>query len=361
MEASNRSLAVKFRHVTLASIMIRFALHRVAFLMLTVASLAPGTTTAQDSIPAHKAEIPFEFENNRIRLTMELQGTAITMLLDSGASTSILFGHDHDLITSLKAVGKTAILFPALDERIEGDTIENVELLLAGEPILLEKMVRLDSKSDLRARLLLRYDGILGQEFFQQFAIEIDPAARVLRLYDRGSDLSALYRTTHTLYMQDDAPHIRFRSKMPWETMPSTKEMLVDTGYPGAIVFWDSTHYRKAAKLTPEAYRDSAAIVGRASFSFGRLKFLGTPVYLGAYPPKQVGKRDGLIGASILNNFSYAIDLTSRKMWMLSIAEGSNYSRQIDGTFYPPNDDDYVFSAFTPRLSIAPTTVVRQN
>lgn len=341
--------------------MINFTIGFAAFLLLILGGLVPGSASAQDNTPAPTTEIPFEFENNRIRLTMRLQGAPITMLLDSGASTSILFGHNHDLISALKAVGKTSILFPALDERIEGDTIEHVELYLHGKPILLKKMVRLDSKSDLRARLLLRYDGILGQEFFQQFAIEIDPAARVLRLYDRGSDLSAFYRTTHTLHMQDDAPHIRFRSKMPWETMPSTKEMLVDTGYPGAIVFWDSTHYRKAAKLTPEAYRDSAAIVGRASFSFGRLKFLQTPVYLGAYPPKQVGKRDGLIGASILNNFSYAIDLTSRRMWMLSIAEGSDYSRQIDGTFYPPNDDDYVFSAFTPRLSTAPTTVIRQN
>ncbi len=361
MEASRQGLAAKFMHVTLVTVMIKFAVHCTAFLLLIFVSPAPGTTAAQDNTPVPKTEIPFEFENNRIRLTMELQGTAITMLLDSGASTSILFGHDHDLISSLKTVGKTSILFPALDERIEGDTVEAVELTLHGEPIYLKKMVRLDSKADLRARLLLRYDGILGQEFFQQFAIEIDPAARVMRLYDRGSDLSAFYRTTHTLYMQDDAPHIRFRSKMPWETMPSAKEMLVDTGYPGAIVFWDSTHYRKAAKLTPEAYRDSTAIVGRASFSFGRLKFLQTPVYLGAYPPKQVGKRDGLIGASILNNFSYAIDLTSRRMWMLAIAEGSDYSRQIDGTFYPPNDDDYVFSAFSPRLSISPTTVIRQN
>ena len=310
-------------------------------------------------IPTPLLEVPFEFENNRIRLTMELNGVELLMLLDSGASTSVLFSHDDPAVSSLQVTGKSSILFPALDENIEGSSLAGAEFRLAGMPITLNEIVRLDDKSNLRARLLLRYDGILGQEFFRKFTVQIDPEARVMSLYARATNLSGLYRTEHKLYMQDDAPHIRFRSKMPWEQSPSLKEMLVDTGYPGAVVFWDSSHYRKAAKLTPDARAPGTAIVGRANFRFGRLRFMDTPVYLGAYPPKQVGKRDGLIGATMLNNFTYAIDITGEKMWMLAIAEGSNYSRQFDGTFYPPNDDEYVFSIFEERSAIGPKTVVK--
>ena len=137
------------------------------------------------------------------------------------------------------------------------------------------------------------------------------------------------------------------------------KEMLIDTGYPGAIVFWDSMHYRRAAKLTPEVYASNAAIVGRVSFRFGKLTFNHTPVYLGAYPPRQIGKRDGLIGATILNNFRYAFDFTGEQMWMLSNSHDVGFNRMTDNTFYPPNDDAFIFSDFAEALSVTPRIVVQ--
>ncbi len=316
----------------------------LAFLFISFLGAQLGSSA--DDAPKPILEVPFQFENNRIRLTMELNGVPLLMLLDSGASTSVLFAHEDPAVNSIAVTGKRSILFPALDEAIEGSSLAEADFLLAGMTIKLSEIVRLDDKSNLRARLLLRYDGIIGQEFFRNYTVQINPATRVMSLYAKGTNLSELYKTEHVLYMQDDAPHIRFRSKMPWEENPSMKEMLVDTGYPGAVVFWDSSHYRKAGKLTPDARAPGTAIVGRASFRFGRLRFMDTPVYLGAYPPKQVGKRDGLIGATMLNNFTYAIDITGQKMWMLSKAEASGFSRTLDGTFYPPNDDEYVFSIF---------------
>lgn len=327
-----------------------------SILLVCAATILQGATGQASLTPV--LTVPFEFENNRIRLKMEVNGVELLMLLDSGASTSVVFAHDDPAINNIEVTGARSILFPALDEAIEGASLATTEFLLEGMPVSLDDLIRLDDKSNLRARLLLRYDGILGQEFFRKFTVQIDPKEQVMSLYPKGTNLSELYRTEHTLYLKGDAPHIRFRSKMPWEQSPSLKEMLVDTGYPGAVVFWDSSHYRKAAKLTPDARAPGTAIVGRANFRFGRLRFMGTPVYLGAYPPKQVGERDGLIGATMLNNFTYAIDLAGEKMWMLAVAEGNNYSRQFDGTFYPPNDDDYVFSIFAEKQSVRPTTVV---
>ena len=333
-----------------------------AFFSIVLLFAATGFQRADNGAePTPVLTVPFEFENNRIRLKMTVNGVELLMLLDSGASTSVVFAHDDPAINDIKVTGGRSILFPALDEAIKGVSLATTEFKLEGMAIQLNDLVRLDDKSNLRARLLLRYDGILGQEFFRKFTVQIDPKKRVMSLYPKGTNLSGLYRTEHTLYLKGDAPHMRFRSKMPWEESPSLKEMLVDTGYPGAIVFWDSSHYRKAAKLTPDARAPGTAIVGRANFRFGRLRFMGTPVYLGAYPPKQVGERDGLIGATMLNNFTYAIDLTGKKMWMLAVSEGDNYSRQFDGTFYPPNDDDYVFSIFAEKSSAGPKTVVEHQ
>ncbi len=306
------------------------------------------------------AVIPFKYENNRIRLTATLNGDPLSMLLDTGASTTVLFANMEEAIKRLPISGDAAILFPALDQTFNGKRLAPVSIDIGNKTINLQKVILLDDKSNMKARRLVRYDGILGREFFSGYTVEVDPKDQKIRLYPQGTDLGPQYRTLHKLYMQDGAPHIRFRTKMPWETSPSMKQMLVDTGYPGTIVFWDSIHYRKAARLTPEVYQheESVAIVGRARFKFGRLTFLHTPVFLGALPPKQAGKRDGLIGGTIINSFSYAIDLTGARMWMLAKHEGNNYSRQIDGTFYPPNDEPFVFSDFPERLSASPKITI---
>lgn len=309
--------------------------------------------------PEPVAQLPFEFENNRLRLTLEIDGQPLKMLLDSGASTSVLFASDETRNLPIDAIKKASVLFPALDEQLEGARLKPLQVQFDDLLLDLNKIVLLDDKTNLKQRLLLRYDGIIGQELFERFTIEVDPAKKIVRLFEQGTDLSQRYRTRYKLYIQNGAPHIRFRSKMPWEETPTKKEMLVDTGYPGAIVFWDSQHYRRAAKLTPESFNTDAAIVGRANFRFGKLIFNHAPVYLGAYPPRQIGERDGLIGATILNNFRYAFDFTGAQMWMLSHADDAGFRRSVDGTFYPPNDDEFVFSDFAERLSSVPKLVVQ--
>lgn len=303
------------------------------------------------------ATIPFEFENNRIRLTVDMDGAQLKVLLDSGASTSVLF--DDEIFASIPSTSKSAsVLFPALDEEVSGVKLQPISLNLSGQRVQLKDLVLLNDKSNLKQRLLLRYDGIIGQELFELYTVEVDPALKEIRLFGRGTDLGPKYRTKYTLHLRNGAPHIRMRSKMPWEQTPTAKEMLVDTGYPGAIVFWDSMHYRRAAKLTPEVHGKNAAIVGRANFRFGSLAFNHAPVYLGAYPPRQIGERDGLIGATILNNFRYAFDFAGKQMWMLSHKDDAGFRRMVDGTFYPPNDDEFVFSDFAALPSAVPKTVV---
>lgn len=331
------------------------------FLLIFVTAKSP--VQGREDTPVPIEVLPIELENNRIRLTASLDGVPLSLLLDTGASTTVLFSNMEPVIQTKPSVGEAQVVFPALDQTVTGQRLAPVTLTFDGLDVSLENVIQLDDKSDLRARLLLRYDGILGQEFFSKYILEIDPGSRELRLYAQGTDLGPNYRTSHKLYMQDNAPHIRFRTKMPWETLPSMKQMLVDTGYPGALVFWDSTHYRKAARLTPEIRQKSSntAIVGRTRFKFGRLTFMEVPVFLGSHPPKQVGKRDGLMGGTILNNFSYAIDISGERMWMLARREGNNYARQIDGTFYPPNDEAYVFSDFRERPTAVPIITIEVN
>ncbi len=335
-----------------------------------IGMVAAGLVSAVIADPAASRDgpvadlvLPIVIENHRIRVTVDWDNRPLSMLLDSGASTTILFSDNNGLADQSPITGSRQVLFPALDETIPAHSLAPIEFGFGPQKVILRDLVLLEEKHDLKARLLLRYDGILGREFFSKFTIQLDPESATLSLYEIGTDLSALYQSELDLFLKDDGPHIRFRNKMPWEDKPSMKEMLIDTGYPGALVFWDIAHYRQAAKrATPVGRWGKTAIVGRANFKFGKSRFAQTPVYLSPTPPRQATKRHGIIGATLLNHGGYAIDLSNKRLWLLAKRlNEAGFIRQIDGTFYPPNNNPFLQADFKGERSIAMKTVIRNE
>lgn len=324
-------------------------------LLFTVSAL---TASAADRAPV--LTVPYALSNNRIELTLELDGESLSLLLDSGASTSVFFADKASSVASLKGTKSADINFPALNQKLKAERLMPFALLHGKRRLEITKAVRLKDHGELRARLLLRHDGILGREIFETHTVEVDAGRRVLRLYPPGTDLSKEYRSAFQLFFQGTAPHIRFRSQLPWENSPSLKELLIDTGYPGAMVIWNDRHFRKAAKREKKSQlvKENIGIVGRARFKFGKLIFRNTPVFLGANPPDQENERDGLIGGTILNNFSYAIDFHNERIFMLARRDGGGFARQLDGTIYVPNNEEVIVTDFAMRESAAPKQII---
>ena len=186
-------------------------------LLLSVGTLLtsqPYAYTSRTSATEPLAVIPFKFENNRIRLTASLDGVPLSLLLDTGASTTVLFSNMEPVIQAIPLVGEAQVVFPALDQTVTGRRLAPVTLTFENLDVSLGNVIQLDDKSDLQARLLLRYDGILGQEFFQQIypgsRSGIARAKTVRAGYRPRAQLpyvaQALYagqRTPHTLPNQD--------------------------------------------------------------------------------------------------------------------------------------------------------------
>ncbi len=304
--------------------------------------------------------LPYERENNRIRLSLNFDGVEVKMLLDSGATTTILFADKSSKFQRPTTTDPVSISFPALNQTIKGARLDGLRLTAPGLEFTARNTVLLKDKAGLRNKLVLRYDGILGQEFFASYAIALDPEKRTLTLYAKGTDLGEFYRSKHRLHFQGTAAHVRFTSKLPWETSPSLKEMLLDTGYPGALVIWDKKHFDKAAKKQnrKQLIAENTGISSRANFRFGTLKFVNSPIFLGANPPPQITDRNGLMGAAVLNNFYYAIDFTSRKLW-ISSKKTSGYTKVIDGTLYTPNGENAVYEDFKDKPSVSIRQVIK--
>lgn len=327
-------------------------------LLLLSWCIVASSVVAQSPI----AVLPYESENNRIRLAFKLEGKPIKMLLDSGATTTVLFTDDKQQFQSIDAGEAASISFPAMAKVVQGTRVTGLELATGGMKISLSRAILIEDKHELREKLILRYDGILGQEFFENYAIAVDPELQTLTLYENGTDLGANYRSHHRLYFQGTAAHVRFTSKLPWENKPSLKEMLLDTGYPGALVIWDKKHFERAAanQNRKKLIATNTGISSRANFRFGKMKFMNSPIFLGANPPPQITDRNGLMGAAVLNNFYYAIDFKSKSLWVSS-KEKSGFTRTIDGTLYTPNGEDVVFEDFKEKPSVVIKQIYKFN
>jgi len=311
---------------------------------LTICVLIAQVSVAEEK-PMPLAEIPIEKVNNRTVVHIPVANYWLHMVLDTGASSTALFQSSDYEFADLEKTGRARILFPALDEEVEGTRLAPVAIKFGPHTYQPDSLLLIHKRPPIGDRLNFKFDGVLGQDFFMQYVVEIDHIGHVLRLYTKGTDLRKHFFTRIGLHMKGSSPHIKFENTMPWERWKSTKELLLDTGFAGLMVLWNERQFKLAAgSSNVEAYREeNKGVFSRASFRIARLKFRHAPIFLGPKVPKQVKERDGLIGAHVVNQFHHVIDFGNRQLLLDSSRIWFN---QIDGRFYVPNNESHVYKTF---------------
>lgn len=307
--------------------------------------------------PHPLAEIPIEIVNNRVLVEIKLADYQLDMALDTGASSTALFQskglHYEDL-----AVQDTAnIIFPALDEIVEGVKLQPLPIFIGDHEYMPGRLIRVDRRPPIGDRLDLRFDGVLGQDFFGSYVVEINKHENIMRLYAAGTNLTKHFKTKLPLFMKGTAPHIAVRTKMPWEKTSIRKELMIDTGYPGAMVIWGDQHFQKAAKgSNPNRLKEeNTGVFTKANFKIGPLRFLHTPVFVAPKEPKQAIVRDGLIGSNTLIWYHHVIDFPGERLLLDTWNVNFNY---LDAALYLPNDEDFIVKRFRQNEDTGMKTVI---
>jgi len=307
--------------------------------------------------PNAVAVVPIQIVHNRFHVTFEVGGEQLNCLLDTGATSSIFFHSAKFNGQELTFNGEAKVLFPALDKQSTGKRIEKLDLK-AGDFTFTSKggLLIEDSRPSETG-----YDAIIGQELFRNYTVEIHPGEKVMLLYKPGTDLSEFFNQSQQLYMEDNVPHIKFLSKMPWETHYTSKSLLLDTGYPGSMVIWSGRHYRLARRTGSfiEKIEGSGGIVSHIKLDFGDLTFNNIPVFIANRVPEQAQKRDGILGSSLLAQHHHVIDFALSRILMRSVIGKSGRPLQIiDGRIYTPNNETFDLKSFEPKPTNMPTLVV---
>jgi len=342
----------------------RFTILCLALLLAGNAYALTSKPNVKNSKPLPIAEIPISIINNRIEFELLLGSSPLTILLDTGASSTIFFQSEALKSLPSKANSQTSISFPAISRSVLGYRLNPVALHNDEFEFIVKSGLFIGGDASIINQLEASYDVILGREFFRNFAVEIDPAAKLMRLYPPGSNLKPYFDISQRLYMESDMPYIRFFSQMPWEQRPTSKALLLDTGYPGSLVLWNKRHFRQAKKhgQMVKKNENSAGIVSYIKLTFGDLSFENIPVFIARIIPGQPSKRDGLIGSSILAQYRHVIDFAQGSLLMSPIFGRSGKPLQIiDGQVYTPNNEIFDVKTFYPKIPTVPTLIIYAN
>ncbi len=132
-----------------------------------------------------KDRIPFELVNNLPIVEVEINGTPLSFILDTGVKSTILFSLEAADSVQLRNTspvllqglgpGGTVDALKSLNNNVKiGDVVDRNHSLY----------IIFDSSLNFSPRMGIPVHGILGNEFFENFIVKINYSSKVITVYD---------------------------------------------------------------------------------------------------------------------------------------------------------------------------------
>ena len=291
---------------------------------------APGAAFARPQdratdvdMPRDTIELPFELAPGSLIVTTgTVAGTSLSMIVDSGAESTVLNSTRLDQL-HLHATGRFGIGAGG------GDTVAgyvpHVTFDLAGAKLRDLTVAAIDF-TVLEAVFGRRIDGILGYDFLSRFVVEIDYAHDVMRLHDRSRYAHA-GGAAIPITLEGSTPWVDASIDVPGQA-PIGGHFTIDTGCGCEVSlttpFTDGNHLLDAFHPLPQGISAGAGGVTRSLT--GEIPAL----HVGALTidrPTADFARDatgatadpesaGLIGAMIFRHYVLVLDYAGERMWL---------------------------------------------
>lgn len=294
-----------------------------------------------------RVTIPFRLINNLIVIEANINNSApMKFILDSGASGNILTSvYDEGLyLNNVETVrlaglgeGNSIEAFQSLDNNIKiGERIvaSNAEVLLLKEDIF-----------QLDTFMGTKINGILGHDFFESFAVEINYSRKLLRIYEPDAFQEKFrelpeHRKWHELPLtvQNDKSYIEVGYKHKEGDPFTPLRLLLDTGASNSFSLYES---KDESIKVPEANVNSIIGTGLSGKVIGELGMVQSmkigefifeePVI--AFPDShsvrrvlRIEDRKGSIGGDVLRRFKVIFHYENGSLYL---RKNSNYNDEF--------------------------------
>lgn len=279
-------------------------------------------------------KVKFQMVNNLIVLPVEVNGSQLFFILDSGAGNPILFNlSDQDSI-QINNVSEVTIKGLGEGEAIQAlRSRENVFKVGAVENRAQQLYVVLDKDMNFSPSLGISVHGIIGYDLFRDFVVDINYNKKVIKFYDPDqyqykSDSKSETLPLHILQKKayvDGEVYLNGKQNIPIK-------MLLDTGSSDAIWLLESEDIG-----IPDKNYDDFLGKGLSGNVFGK-RTMVSQIKIGsfilkdakaAFPDlasfnhiKNLGDRNGSMGGEVLKRFNIVFDYPNRK---ITLRKNSNF------------------------------------
>lgn len=272
-------------------------------------------------------KVRFELVNNLVVIPVEVNGTELSFLLDTGVNATILFGVSQEDSLELKNTRPLKIRGLGDGGSIEALRSKNNTLKI-GDAVDTDHTIYVifEQSLNLSPRMGLPVHGIIGYDFFKKFIVKTDYVVKKITFYDPAHFEPKICRSCEVLdiTMYENKPYIDISVK----TSNTAREvtMLIDSGSSDALWLFDENH---GISESPKNYFDDFLGLGLSGNIYGKRSRL-KETRLGdfklrdvnvAYPNESAmdsvtfyKERNGSLGGDILKRFTVIMDYPSNRM-----------------------------------------------
>lgn len=252
--------------------------------------------------------------------TRSEEGVSLRVVFDTAAANSILFDHKRTHGVGDRLPDGRFVYFPFTDRLIDFQQLDWFALRLGDHMFRSNSWVYGPWKATglFPGRAEPNYDVIAGRDVFANFVVAVDPEKRRVKLYESGLDLSARYDAVLDLVDLHPLMGVRVTVSRVDTGELSEKLMIIDTGFPGVLLF---ANEEELARLKADEFTAPADTLGDALLAPGRLRLgdLQFKDQIALIVSKGAFEADGVIGTGFLANFSYAFDLANKKLYVTEL------------------------------------------
>lgn len=272
--------------------------------------------------------IPFTFVDNLIIMPVEINGTKLNMLLDSGSEPSIIFSFPENDTIQLYNTKKIKISGLGNEELAEGIFSDKNTANVSGYiNKQFDLLVILDENLNFSSRIGIPVNGVLGYSFFKNNVIEIDYQKKKVTIYKDRKILEKSRIKSFTqlpINVVNDRAYLNVKAKMDGKEFDL--KLLVDTGLGDGLWLFENGEIKSNSNYFEDVLGEGigGTVFGKKSrleeLEFAKFKFKSPLV---SYPDtasyKQlqlVTSRNGSLGGAMLKRFTMIMDYSGGQLYL---------------------------------------------
>tara|TARA_R110000851_G_scaffold157058_4_gene299837 strand:+ start:3937 stop:5256 length:1320 start_codon:yes stop_codon:yes gene_type:complete len=284
-----------------------------------------------------KDKISFNLVNNLVVIPVEVNGTTLSFLLDTGVKSTIIFSLDKQDSVELKNTKPVSLRGLGEGGVLKGLKSEN-NVLQIGSAVSEDHtiFVIFESSLNLSSRMGLAINGIVGLDFFKNFIVKTNYRTKKIKFYkpETYSYRECRRCDIFDLHFYRDKPYIDFVVQLNNAKKQDTVTLLLDSGSSDAMWLFNTKGFLIEA---PKNYFKDFLGLGLSGNIYGKRSKL-KKVIAGnfelnnvnvAFPNKEaidsLGlyiQRDGSLGGDFLKRFTVTMDYPNKKVML---KRNSNY------------------------------------